>query len=82
MDQPIVDSPADPPADPSTDETVVSDPVADDAEVPLVVDAGARAATSESGNGAAPGLALLGALLALGGYLVTRSAKTGGAHRR
>jgi hypothetical protein len=80
MDEPVVDEPI---VDPPADETVVSDPVADDAEVPLVVDAGAQAATSDEGrNGSAPGLALLGALLALGGYLVTRSAKTGGAHRR
>ena len=48
-----------------------------------MIDAGAQAATSDKGtNGSAPGLALVGALLALGGYLVTRSPKTGGAHRR
>jgi hypothetical protein len=80
---PLADTPADTPADPSTHETVVSPPVADEAEVPLVIDAGAQAATSAQGkNGSAPGLALVGALLALGGYLVTRSPKTRGAHRR
>lgn len=57
---------------------------ADPADVPLVVDAGARASASDQGTGrsAAPGLAMVGALLALGGYLVMRSPKSGGAHRR
>lgn len=75
----LVDSPADPLADPGT----TDDPAADDeGEVPLVIDAGARAQASEQGTrGAAPGLAFVGALLALGGYLVTRSPKPGGAHR-
>ena len=82
--EPIVDPPVDNPADPSTDETVVSSPAGDEAEVPLVIDAGAQASTSsgQGGAGSAPGLALFGALLALGGYLLTRSRKTGGAHRR
>jgi hypothetical protein len=84
--EPIVDppaeAPADPPADPSTDESV-SDPAADAAEVPLVIDAGTQASASEPGqNSTAPGLALVGALLALGGYFLARSPKSGGAHRR
>lgn len=76
----LVDEPADPPADPGTSD----DPAADDeGEVPLVIDAGAQAHASDQGTkGAAPGLAFVGALLALGGYLVTRTPKTGGAHRR
>jgi len=82
--EPVVDPPVDNPADPSTDETVVSPQADDEADVPLVIDAGARASTSpgQGGAGSAPGLALFGALLALGGYLLTRSRKTGGAHRR
>jgi len=84
--EPIVDPPVDTPADPSTDETdetVDSAPVADEAEVPLVIDAGAQASASDPGrNSSAPGLALVGALLALGGYFLVRSPKSGGAHRR
>ena len=79
---PPAETPADPLADPSTDESVW-DPAADEAEVPLVIDAGTQASASEPGqNSTAPGLALVGALLALGGYFLVRSPKSGGAHRR
>jgi hypothetical protein len=81
--EPIVDPPVESPADPSTDENVVAAPAVDEAEVPLVIDAGAQASASEPGkNSTAPGLALVGALLALGGYFLVRSPKSGGAHRR
>ena len=84
VDPPVVDPPVETPVDPSTDETVDSPPVVAEADVPLVIDAGSEAATSadQGRNGSAPGLALVGALLALGGFLLTRIQKSGGAHRR
>jgi hypothetical protein len=83
VDEPVVGEPVvvDPPADPQSEPQ--TDP-ADPAEVPLVVDAGAQASASgqSPSSSPAPGLAMIGALLALGGYLVMRSPKSGGAHRR
>jgi hypothetical protein len=81
--EPVVDPPAESPVDPPAEEIADAPLLEEETEVPLVVDAGAQAHTSDPGTGiAAPGLALVGALLALGGYLLTRSPKAGGAHRR